>query len=137
MNLAPKQVVRRYLAALVAGDVDVIRDSFAPDATWTMHGDLPVAGPWIGRDEIVDTFLVAVGGALFEPGTQRFEFGTLIADGDHVALEWRVQARTAGGDRYDNEYCGIFEVRDGRIAAVREYLDSRYAARVLFAGIPA
>jgi uncharacterized protein len=131
-HVTPKQVVRRYLDALLEGDLDTIRESFAEDATWSMHGDLPMAGPWKGRDQIVDDFLRAVGGTLFEPGSQSFEFPTMIAAGNTVALEWRVHARSAAGVDYDNEYCGIFIVRDGRIAAVREYLDTRYAARVLF-----
>src|SRR6188472_3085504 len=94
-TLSPKQVVQRYLDALVHGDIATIRDSFAEDATWTIHGELPIAGPWEGRDRIVDDFLRTVGGSLFEPGSQSFEFPTLIAEGDTVALEWRVSARTA------------------------------------------
>jgi ketosteroid isomerase-like protein len=128
----PKDVVRRYLDALVGGDVDTVRDSFAEDATWTIHGDLPIAGPWRGRDQIVDDFLGAIGGTLFEPGSQAFEFPTLVAEGPTVVLEWRVRARTAGGNDYENAYCGVFVVEAGRIAQVREYLDSLYAARVLF-----
>jgi uncharacterized protein len=131
-TLSPKQVIQRYLDALVQGDIATIRDSFAEDATWTIHGELPIAGPWEGRDRIVDDFFRAVGGSLFEPGSQSFEFPTLIAEGDTVALEWRVNARTPRGTAYDNAYCGIFVVRDGRIHAVREYLDSGYAARTLF-----
>jgi hypothetical protein len=133
----PKQVVRRYLDALVAGDLDTVRDSFAEDAVWTIHGDLPVAGPWRGRDHIVDDFLTAVAGALYEPGSVAFEFPTLLADGDTVAVEWRVRARTARGGDYANAYCGLFVVRDGRIAEVREYLDTAYAARTLFADVAA
>ena len=128
----PQQTVQRYLDALLAGDLDVIRDSFTEDATWTMHGDLPIAGPWKGRDAIVDDFLRQLGATLFEPGSQRFEFPLLIAAGDTVVLEWRVQARSRAGVAYDNEYCGVFVVDDGRIRAVREYMDTAYAARVLF-----
>jgi ketosteroid isomerase-like protein len=129
----PKQVVQRYLDALVAGDLEAVRDSFALDAVWTLHADLPIAGPWRGRDHIVDDFLTAVAGALYEPGSVSFEFPTLIADGELVVVEWRVRARTARGGEYANAYCGVFLVRDGRIAEVREYLDSGYAARTLFA----
>jgi ketosteroid isomerase-like protein len=93
------------LDALVAGDIEAIRDSFAHDATWTIHGDLPIAGPWKGRDRIVDDFLTTVGSSLFEPGSHAFEFSTLLADGNTVALEWRVQARSAKGVEYDNNYC--------------------------------
>jgi uncharacterized protein len=128
----PKQVLQRYLDALVVGDIDTIRDSFAEDATWTIKADLPIAGPWHGRDQIVDEFLSTVMGERFEAGSHVFEFPTMIADGDTIALEWHVSARNAASQPYENDYCGIFVMRDGKIAAVREYLDSRYAARVLF-----
>ena len=127
----PTAVLERYLDALLAGDIDTIRDSFAEDATWTMHGDLPISGTYRGRDAIVDDFLGAAG-TLFEPGSQEFGFPTLLAAGDTVVLEWTVRARSAAGDAYDNRYCGIFVVRDGRIAEVREYLDTEHARRVLF-----
>jgi ketosteroid isomerase-like protein len=133
MPRTPKQTVQRYLDALLAGDVDTIRDSFAEDATWSIHGDLPIAGPWKGRDAIVDDFLQTLGATLFEPGSQRFEFPLLVAEGDTVVLEWRVHAQARTGADYDNEYCGVFVVEDGRIRTVREYLDTRYAARTLFA----
>jgi ketosteroid isomerase-like protein len=129
-----KQVIRRYLDVLLAGDLDAIRDCFAEDAVWTIKGELPIAGPWRGRAQIVDEFLAKVAGALYEPGSQRFDFPTLIGDGDTVALEWRVQARTARHEHYDNCYCGVFVVRDGKIQEVREYLDTAYAARKLFGG---
>ncbi len=132
MPIESKQVIRRYLDALVAGDIDTIRDSFAQDATWTIYGDLPIAGPWSGRDQIVDEFLGTVAGSLFQPGSQTFEFPMLIGEGETVALEWRVRARAANGADYNNSYCGIFIVRDGKIQTIREYLDSGYAAKTLF-----
>jgi ketosteroid isomerase-like protein len=64
-----------------------------------------------------------------------FEFPTMIAEDDTVALEWRVQARNITGQPYDNDYCGFFVVRRGKIVAVREYLDTRYAAKLLFADL--
>jgi ketosteroid isomerase-like protein len=132
MPLTPKQTVQRYLDALMAGDIDVVRACFAEDATWSMHGDLPIAGPWKGRDAIVDDFLQQLGATLFEPGSQRFEFPLLVAEGDTVVLEWRVHARSRVGADYENEYCGVFVVEEGRISEVREYMDTRSAARVLF-----
>ena len=128
----PKQVLQRYLDALVTGDICTIRESFAQDATWTIKVDLPVAGPWHGRDQIVDEFLLAVMGERFEAGSHVFEFPTMISEGDTVVLEWHVSARNAVGEPYENDYCGVFTIRNGQITGVREYLDSRYAAKVLF-----
>ena len=81
---------------------------------------------------MLDDFLQRLGGTLFEPGSQHFEFPLLIAEGTTVVLEWRVSARAHTGVAYENEYCGVFVVDDGHIREVREYLDTRYAARILF-----
>jgi ketosteroid isomerase-like protein len=131
--MTPLEVLDRYLEALLAGDLDAIRASFAEDAVWTLSGDLPISGPWRGRDAIVDEFLVKVGGTLFEPGTQRFDWLSRTADDGAAVLEWRVRARTAAGRDYDNRYLGIFEVRNDHITEVREYTDTAYLADVLFA----
>jgi ketosteroid isomerase-like protein len=131
--MTPLQVLDRYLDALLAGDLDAIRASFAPDAVWTLHGDVPIAGPWRGRDSIVDDFLVEVGGSLFEAGTQSFEWLSRTSDDRAAVLEWRGRARTAAGRDYDNRYLGIFEVADDQITAVREFTDTAYLNAVLFA----
>ena len=46
-----KSVLRRYVAAVQAGDMKRVRELFAEDATWTLHaGQLPISGTWTGRD---------------------------------------------------------------------------------------
>ena len=96
-----------------------------------MHGTLPVfSGTKRGRTAIME-FLVG-SGSLWEPGSH-LTFGETTAEADRAVLEWRkTGVGTATGLPYDNEYCGVFVVRDGRIVAVREYLDSQHAAEVLF-----
>ena len=42
------------------------------------------------------------------------------------------RATARGGAAYHNRNVGIFTVRDGKIAAVREYTDTQHAAHVLF-----
>lgn len=128
----PEPVLRAYLAALQAGDVAAIAESFAEDARWLLHGTLPLAGTKCGREAIMDFLLHAT--TLFRPGTQRFTFADITSQGERVVLEWRVQGiATATGLAYDNDYCGVFTIRHGQIVEVREYLDSLHAADVLFA----
>jgi len=127
----PAKVLADYLAALTAGDLDAIAQSFAPDATWTVHGTLPLAGTRVGREQIME-FLIGAG-SLFEPGTQSFTFDNTTLQDDRAVLEWRVQGIAAAtGLAYDNRYCGIFVIRNGEIAEVREYLDSLHAADTLY-----
>jgi uncharacterized protein (TIGR02246 family) len=125
-----KAVLTRYVAAVEAGDADTIRASFAPDATWTLAGELPISGTWTGREAIVDEFLPTAMTS-FEPGSVDLEITGMIAEGENVALQWTSRARTLDGSPYENHCIGVFTVRDGRIRAVREYMDTHYAYRAI------
>ncbi|WP_030411203.1 nuclear transport factor 2 family protein [Streptomyces sp. NRRL S-1448] len=127
----PRSVVIRYVEAVRDGDADVIRDSFAEDATWDYPGDLPVSRVWQGRDAIVNDFLGGMGPA-FVPGTMEIALVSTVAEGDRVVAEWTARATTVHGDRYDNRCLGIYTVRDGRITSVIEYADTHHVARTLF-----
>lgn len=128
--------LRGYLDALASGDLDRIRGYFAPDATWTFHGSLPPAGTYEGAAAIMD-FLAGAMGELFVAGTQKFRFGKVLADGDTAVLEWNVTGvGTATNRHYDNDYCGIFLIRQGRIHAVREYFDTDHVRQALYGGDP-
>jgi ketosteroid isomerase-like protein len=58
----------------------------------------------------------------------------VLAEGDQLVVEWTSRARSRAGRPYENFCIGVFTVRDGRIHAVREYMDTLYAHRVAFAG---
>jgi len=47
-----------------------------------------------------------------------------IADGDYVVVEARGDNVTKTGIRYDNDYCLVFRLENGKIKEVREYCDS-------------
>ena len=127
----PRAVVIRYVEAVRDGDAEVIRDSFAEDATWHYPGDLPISRLWQGRDAIIDDFLGGMG-PLLVPGTMEIELVSTIAEGDRVVAEWTSKAKTVRGGAYDNRCVGIYTVRDGRIVSVIEYADTRHVAEVLF-----
>ena len=125
-------VLRRYVAAVQAGDEEAIREMFAEDASWTIHaGRLPISGAWTGRDRIIDEFL-AEAMAHYEPGSVSLEITNMIAERDQVVLQWTSRARTREGRQYENGCIGVFTIREGRIQAVREYMDTLYASEVAF-----
>jgi ketosteroid isomerase-like protein len=129
-TMDPKTVVTRYVEAVAAGDLPTIRASFDPDITWTYPGELPLSGVWQGR---ADDFLGAAAGKLFAPDAPvTIKLTNAIADGDQVFAEWTAQATALSGAAYDNRCSGVFTVRDGRILAVHEYLDTDHARKVLF-----
>jgi uncharacterized protein len=127
-----KSVLRRYVAAVQAGDKTAIREAFAEDASWTIHaGQLPISGTWAGRDTIIDGFL-AEAMTHYQPGSVRLEITAMIAEQDRVVLQWTSRARTRDGRQYENGCIGVFTIRDGRIQAVREYMDTLYAHEIAF-----
>jgi hypothetical protein len=127
-----RRVVTDYVAALQRGDIDALRASFTPTATWTIRGDIPVAGTWTGPGEIIDGFLAKMTATL-DPGTPVTQtLHRIIADGDHAVAEWTSHARASSGTPYDNDYAVVFRVAAGRIAAVTEYCDTSYMKRTLF-----
>lgn len=68
--MTPRETLNRYLDALLEGDVETVRSCFAPDATWWIHGDLPVAKTYRGPGAIVDELLFTVG-ERFDAATRR------------------------------------------------------------------
>ena len=58
-----------------------------------------------------------------------------IAEGDRVALEVTSSGDLKNGRRYRQEYHFLIEFRDGRICAVREYLDTQHAHDVWIAKV--
>ena len=127
----PKTVVVTYVEAVANGDLETITASFADDATWTYPGDVPLTGVWKGKDAIINDFLGGATGGLFtEP--PRITLTNVLSDGEQVIAEWTAYGPTKTGKIYDNHCLGVFVVRDGKIASVREYTDTQHVARVLF-----
>ncbi|HET7018586.1 MAG TPA: nuclear transport factor 2 family protein [Streptosporangiaceae bacterium] len=123
-------VVTNYIRAVGDGDLELIRASFADDATWVYPGDLPLSGTWQGRDAIVDDFLGQLGD-LLEPGAPlKIELTSTLVAGDQVVAEWTSQVTARGGVPFTNHNIAVFTVRDAKITSVREYTDTQLAARI-------
>ncbi len=127
-----RTVVADFFRALRAGDLDAVRASFAPDATWILRGGLPASGTWVGQDGILDGFFPQIFGRLDPEVPVVQDVHRIIADGEYAVAEWTTHARTRDGRYYESDYAGVFRVVDGHLAAVTEYLDTAYAKQVLF-----
>ena len=124
-----EQLVREFFAALSSGDLEALAP-FVEEATWTMcAADILGAGSYTGR-AILDDFLGPVRG-LFVPGDPKVEVVRVAEDGPLVAVEARGRGSFRNGTLYDNRYAFWFEVEGGRIRAIREYMDTKYAHEVV------
>ena len=126
-----KKTVLGFIEALSSGNLKALDAALAEDATWWLPGSLPVSGTHRGKKGIFEGFL-AKAAPLFQPGSLAIEVRNTIAEGDCVAVEWIARGKTAKGKSYENYYHIMFEVKNGKVQTVREYVDTLYAKEVLF-----
>jgi ketosteroid isomerase-like protein len=126
-----KNVVLGFVEALSNGNVEAAKAALADDASWWIPGSLPVSGTYRGQKAIFEDFLGQAQG-LFQPNSVSIQVRNVIGEGDNVAVEWIARGKSAKGKNYENYYHLMFEVRNSKIQAVREYVDTLYAKEVLF-----
>jgi ketosteroid isomerase-like protein len=84
-----EQLVLDFFRILSSGDLEAIRATLHPDATWRpMVEGVPGAGVHGPRDKIVDEFLAPVRG-LFVPGDPKTTVDRMVSTGDTVMCESR------------------------------------------------
>jgi uncharacterized protein len=127
-----KQRAATAWAAFGSRDSDRIRAVFTPDAEWLAPPGNATAmaidgtSHLVGRDRIVQ-FLSQEFGTVFVADVA-LDISSMFADGDVVITEARLRGTLAHGGHYDNDYCFVFELTDGLIHRVREYMDTRRGA---------
>jgi ketosteroid isomerase-like protein len=130
-NSANKDGVLRFLDLLGRGDFEGAAELFAEGATFWVPGSLPFSGTLHGRQEILEKNLLP-SRSLTVPGTASLEVGTVVAEGAYVAAEWIFRRKTLDGRDYENTFFGLFQMRNGEIQSLREYLDTQYAKDMLW-----
>jgi ketosteroid isomerase-like protein len=121
-----KAVALELLATLDRQDFDALREQLTETATWTMMAPSLDPPALEGRDAIVAFF--GAGDQVFVDGAPKITIGRVVAEGDHVAIEGSGTGPLHNGNTYDNRYHFAIDVQDGRVAAVREYMDSHHVA---------
>lgn len=123
---ANERVVLDFFAALTNSDLDRVRSLLHEEATWTAQvREVPGAGTHKGHKGIIDEFLAPVRG-LFAPGDPKVIVDSIASNGPLVMTETRGFGHLKDGRPYANLYAWAIEVRDGKITAIREYMDSHY-----------
>jgi ketosteroid isomerase-like protein len=125
-----EKTVVEFFRVLSTGVLEDIRATFHPDATWTVQcKGIPGEGSHGPRDYIVDQFLAPVRG-LFVEGDPKTTVDNIASNGDLVMLETRGIGQLQDGRTYNNKYAWAVEVKDGKVFAVREYMDSYYVSQL-------
>ncbi len=119
--------VNRYYQAINEGDWDAYEELFTSDAALEAPGGVTAVGPAGMRtfDQVFKTaasdFTVTT---LSQVAAGAFVMSENVAEGTQTgALVSPSGVFPATGRRFGGKYVGVFELRDGRIAAQRIYYD--------------
>ena len=112
--MAPEDVVREFCEAWSRRNIDELLNFFTSDA---VYHNMPIA-PVQGHDGIRNML------NLFVPGAEsiNFEIVHMAASGNVVHTE-RVDTFVMGDNTVVLPVAGVFELREGKIAAWRDYFD--------------
>ena len=122
-----KELVRNMFAELSKGNGQAFLDKMADNVRFTIIGSTKFSGTFNGKQEFVNKVLMPLSSQL--EGGLTITPDNFIAEGDYVALQARGNSRTKSGGTYNNTYCQVFRIANGKVQEVTEYLDTELVTR--------
>jgi hypothetical protein len=117
-----KRLMQAIYAAIDNRDSSLFVEHLADDATWQVMGQYSWSHTFKGREAILNGLHGHVRTRI--EGRPRTVAHRFIADGELVVIEAKGDNVTKDGVRYDNDYCMVFRLQDGKMIEIREYCDS-------------
>lgn len=117
-----KQLIQDMFAELSKGNAEAFLGNMADDVEFTLIGSTKYSGTFNGKKELIEKLLTPLSTQL-ESGIT-ITPSNFIADGDFVAMQAKGKSTTKSGKPYDNTYCQVFQVVNGKVQRVTEYLDT-------------
>jgi ketosteroid isomerase-like protein len=131
-----KRIATELFARFSASDIDGVLALMTDDVTWRIPGktELNSAAGTYAKERLERLFRRMF--SQLEDGLKMTVLG-VIAEGNQVAVEVESSGDLRNGRRYRQQYHFAITLRDGKIAAVREYLDTQHAFDVWLRPEPA
>ena len=125
-----KEFVRHIYEEVSKGNHQAFIDAVTDNFTFTLIGTTPFSGTYRGVQEMFEKSIGPVMSAL---ETQpRLVVDRIIAEGDYVVVVDHGEGGiTKEGKDYNNTYCNVIRLQDGKIAEVTEYCDTALVNAVL------
>lgn len=123
-----KHVIKAFYEAGNRGDMDACFALLADDIKWTNIGSTKFSGTFVEKQVLTQQLLGPLFGQLKAGISSVVE--NMIAEGDFVVAQTAGTAETKDGKPYNNSYCQVIKVREGKIAEVKEYFDTELTSSV-------
>ena len=117
-----KQLMQQIFEELAKGNSRSFVESMADDFCWTVTGTTKWSKTYQGKQAVLTELFGTLRGMI--DGPIKTSAHRIIAEGDHVVVEARGHNTTKAGKPYNNHYCFVFRLEDGKLREVTEYLDT-------------
>ena len=117
-----KQLIRDMFAELSKGNAQAFLGNMADNVRFTIIGTTKFSGTFNGKPELVNKVLTPLTSQL--EGGLTITVDNLIAEGDCVVMQGRGKSTTKAGKSYNNTYCQVFRIANGKVQEITEYLDT-------------
>lgn len=127
-----RAVIEEFYRALQKPDRDRVIELLAADCRWDPPATAPIE-PLVGAEPIAKALTGGVIKETFDISKPfSLEVRSMTVEDDRAVVQQRLQATAkATGQPYDNQYCWVYTVRDGKITAMEEYADTLLASRAM------
>jgi ketosteroid isomerase-like protein len=123
-----KDLIRNMMAELGKGNSQAFLGAMAEDVRFTIMGTTKFSGTYNGKQDVVNKLLGPLSAQL--EGGLTITPDNFIAEGDFVAMLARGNSKAKNGKSYNNHYCQIFRVANGKVQEITEYLDTELVTSV-------
>jgi ketosteroid isomerase-like protein len=124
-----KRLIEGAFDELANGNGGPFMDLLGEDVRWTIIGTTAWSQTYEGARAVRDELMRP----LFAQFADRYtnKATSIIAEGEVVVIECRGRAKTKTGNAYDQSYCYVCRLAEGKVRELTEYLDTELLTTAL------
>ena len=124
-----KRVMRDAFDELARGNGRPFMDRLGDEVRWTIIGTTAWSRTYQGKPAVRDELM----GPLFAQFADRYtnKATRIVAEGDIVVIECSGKATTKAGKPYNQTYCYVCRLAEGKVRELTEYLDTEMVRAAL------
>ena len=124
-----KQLMQRIFSELAKGNGKPFVESMADNFRWTVTGTTKWSRTYHGKQAVLDDLMKPLFSQFADQYTNTAH--RFIAEDDYVVVECRGRVTTKSGTPYNNAYCLVCRIADGKLQELTEYLDTELVTAAL------
>jgi len=124
-----KQLMQRIFSELAKGNGKPFVESLADNVCWTIIGTTKWSKSYHGKQAVLAELLRPLFAQFADQYTNTAH--RFVAEGDCVVVECRGRVTTKSGKPYNNSYCWVCRIVDGKLLDLTEYCDTELITAAL------